>query len=123
MIKEVKDKWVAALRSGDYQQTKEFLQDSDGFCCLGVLCDLYINEHDSPSSERYQRWKKLCEFQDGTLLDLHDNLLLPRAVREWSGVNSSDGNLRNGTCLTALNDEGMPFSEIADTIEDKWEAL
>ena len=122
MKKEIKDKWVAALRSGEYQQTKEFLATSDGFCCLGVLCDLYIKEHDDPSSTRYQTWKNDCEFRDN-LLDLHENMVLPRQVREWSGVSSSDGAINNGDCLTQMNDQGMSFSDIADVIEERWEDL
>lgn len=44
--KEVKDikKWIAALRSGKYKQTNEALQDTKGYCCLGVACDLFIPE-------------------------------------------------------------------------------
>lgn len=39
MDKEVRDKWVKALRSGDYRQRRYQLQDADGSnCCLGVLC-------------------------------------------------------------------------------------
>ncbi len=39
MEKELKDKWVAALRSGEYRQGKYELYDRDeSFCCLGVLC-------------------------------------------------------------------------------------
>ena len=43
--KDLKEKWVKALRSGDYKQGKEYLKqfDSSGqasFCCLGVLADL-----------------------------------------------------------------------------------
>lgn len=39
MPKETLDKWLAALRSGEYKQTREKLYDSEtgGFCCLGVL--------------------------------------------------------------------------------------
>lgn len=38
LTKEVKDKWVAALRSGDYRQGKHRLKQIDGsYCCLGVL--------------------------------------------------------------------------------------
>ena len=33
-------KWIAALRSGDYPQTFKRLRDKQGFCCLGVACDL-----------------------------------------------------------------------------------
>ena len=42
MDQELKAKWVAALRSGKYQQTTGMLRESEsnGFCCLGVLLDI-----------------------------------------------------------------------------------
>lgn len=40
MNKEIKKQWVEALRSGRYRQTQNTLRVNDGFCCLGVLCDL-----------------------------------------------------------------------------------
>jgi hypothetical protein len=40
MKKEIKNKWIAALRSEKYQQTQGVLHDREGFCCLGVLCDI-----------------------------------------------------------------------------------
>jgi hypothetical protein len=45
MNQEVKQKWVAALRSGEFQQTKEVLKNTQGYCCLGVLTELYRREH------------------------------------------------------------------------------
>lgn len=39
MKRELRDKWVAALRSGEYKQGRGALQDTTGgYCCLGVLC-------------------------------------------------------------------------------------
>ncbi len=38
--KELVTKWVEALRSGKYKQTKGSLHKGDAFCCLGVLCDI-----------------------------------------------------------------------------------
>lgn len=38
MNADLKAAWIAALRSGDYQQTTGILRDKDGFCCLGVAC-------------------------------------------------------------------------------------
>ena len=38
MNKEIKDKWVKALRSGEYKQGRLYLQRDNLFCCLGVLC-------------------------------------------------------------------------------------
>lgn len=41
MDKELKTKWIEALRSGKYYQGKGRLKDSfDRYCCLGVLCDV-----------------------------------------------------------------------------------
>lgn len=38
MPKETLDKWLAALRSGEYKQTPGVLRSLDGgYCCLGVL--------------------------------------------------------------------------------------
>lgn len=44
MNKEVKAKWVAALRSGEYKQGKGRLKNiNNEYCCLGVLCALKTN--------------------------------------------------------------------------------
>jgi hypothetical protein len=44
MNPEVKARWVAALRSGEYLQGTSTLRIGDQFCCLGVLCDIYSAE-------------------------------------------------------------------------------
>lgn len=36
--------WLTALESGTYSQTKGSLQDSEGYCCLGVACAITIPE-------------------------------------------------------------------------------
>jgi hypothetical protein len=45
---ELKKKWCAALRSGKFQQGKEFLYNhiDDAYCCLGVLCVIAGKDHD-----------------------------------------------------------------------------
>jgi hypothetical protein len=37
---EIKAKWVEALRSGRYQQATGKLMTEEGYCCLGVLCEV-----------------------------------------------------------------------------------
>jgi hypothetical protein len=44
LTKEVMDKWIAALRSGQYNQGRGKLKSSNGYCCLGVLCDVLPSE-------------------------------------------------------------------------------
>ena len=35
-------KWANALRSGKFEQTTGALQDTSGYCCLGVACEIFI---------------------------------------------------------------------------------
>ena len=44
MKPEIKERWLIALRSGNYQQGKGQLKDGDRYCCLGVLCDIVKDE-------------------------------------------------------------------------------
>ena len=32
--------WIDALKSNNYAKTHQYLRDNNGFCCLGVLCDI-----------------------------------------------------------------------------------
>jgi hypothetical protein len=45
MKAKYKKKWLAALRDGEYEQTAGRLADDDGYCCLGVLCDVVAQDH------------------------------------------------------------------------------
>lgn len=45
---EVIKMWVAALRSGEYEQARYQLNSGKGFCCLGVLCDLAVKDGGDP---------------------------------------------------------------------------
>lgn len=116
MNKEVKKKWVEALRGGDYEQATERLRDSFGggygYCCLGVLCDLY-------AKERGIEWSKEDEL-------LGEAAHLPEAVRDWARLPIDAGarvffrGYKNRHVeLTEINDDGESFREIADAIEEQ----
>lgn len=100
MDKDIRDKWVAALRSGKYAQTTEVLHCAGSFCCLGVLLD--INGSGTWLDDVYQfnDFDKDCE---GDLCAYGDDI----------GVTVQD------QCnLVRMNDdEKRPFPEIADWIE------
>lgn len=116
MDKDVKAAWVAALRSGEFDQVKSQLRYCDGYCCLGVLTDIYIDTHAGLGSWDgiFFRWDEDEEVKREAV-----ELALP--VREWSGL------ICNGTGaididsapeLMAMNDEqDKSFIEIADWIE------
>jgi len=121
MNPQVKEKWVSALRSGEYQQGAFCLRSDQGFCCLGVLCDIYLKEHN-------QEW---ISSSDGHyyLLSEDENYfgpeseILTQEVAEWAELNDKSPLVKIGVDaiqerLTVLNDQGYSFSEIADFIQN-----
>ena len=128
MNKPVVRKWLDALRSGEYEQIDGKLRrdEENGRCCLGVLCDLYAEEHENAG------WNNnafvIRDAEDGSLVG-SSPALLPKPVQEWAGLNSKEGikvSVGNGTVsLSGLNDghgvEPYSFDEIADVIDDEME--
>ena len=109
MNPQIKQKWVDALRSGEYQQCRGYLRKEDGFCCLGVLCDLYIKENN-------------VEWQHNEVDDYfyeNHSFIPPSSVVEWSGIADSNPFVNDEIdTLGGLNDKGFTFNEIADVIEE-----
>lgn len=103
-----KAKWLAALRSGKYEQGRERLRSHDNkFCCLGVLADL----------ARPTDWD-----EDPTVFSAIDGSssyqingcwsYLPNEIASVTGL--PDAHQKK---LTHMNDCGLSFSKIADWIE------
>lgn len=127
MNQEIKQKWLDALRSGEYTQGKRMLrQDNNAFCCLGVLCDLH-------AKETGHMWDDFSKHLIGNerikYSYCHDAVRLPDEVMDWAGLDSTCGELQreipmeSGTdcnCLTGLNDDGFTFVQIADVIEEQF---
>ena len=116
MKKKIADKWVAALRSGDYTQQKGSLANlhRTQHCCLGVLCEVAIL--DGVDLDTYET---VPGFDD-------ERAYLPRRVQEWSGVRDRCGVFVGDVSmcgLVGMNDYGGTFDHIADTIEKRWEEL
>ncbi len=111
MNQEIKQKWVEALRSGEYKQGKGQLRDKDSFCCLGVLCDIHHKE----SGEG--RWFAE-EYESGGTSSV---AILPPPVMRWAGLPDTGGVWGNpaigGETCVYFNDTGTPFDRIADMIE------
>ena len=119
MNQRIKQRWLEALRSGEYKQTTENLQNSNGFCCLGVLCDLHAKEHGTKWVRQTDGYELYGETQ-----------ILPLSVQEWAGLDNDIGGLvdfeyeRDGVMyvtsesLPEINDSWTKnYNEIADLIE------
>jgi hypothetical protein len=130
MKDQIRKQWTAALRSGKYLQGRNNLALDGRFCCLGVLCALAVDENITDRSEppigSPVRFGGVSAF-------------LPNEVSRWSGLDSFSpqvkysaldpkhpavrnvvalmGEIPDVVSLASLNDQGMPFSEIADLID------
>jgi len=116
MKKAIMERWVEALRSGEFKQTKKQLKHGKGYCCLGVLCRIHAREH----NKRFSKNKYLGVSQ-----------VLPRKVMNWAKlkdnnsfitVNKSDNPYRE--TLAECNDRlDYNFDQIADLIEDQYKMM
>ena len=113
---QARKKLVEALRSGDYDQTKGNLRVGDGYCCLGVACDLYRKIED-PSMQWKMEWNPVVCADVWQFMGAPG--LLPSEVQNWLGFSTSDGASVCGpySDLSYLNDQGESFEYIADFIE------
>ena len=102
--------WVDALRSGEYKQTSDTLQNGRGYCCLGVACVV----------AQKNGITVLVDVDNHRVLG--DNLSDQTDVMSWLGLRQCNGAIvYSSTALAVLNDRGgLTFSELADVIE--WNA-
>lgn len=107
MKADVKQKWLEALRSGDYQQGKNVLRSSFGpantYCCLGVLCDILPQAEWKPYNGRWRIWHGFEIEESYVPQNLASELELTHPHQR---------------ILARMNDEGRSFEEIADYIEE-----
>ncbi|CAB4143226.1 hypothetical protein UFOVP434_99 [uncultured Caudovirales phage] len=127
MNQDYKKEWLAALRSGEYEQGNLYLrrnnsEDGYTFCCLGVLCDIYLKKNNLTWNDRPGNFDKpFSELKS-----------LPAEVTSVTGVTSL-GYLGDKTsveieekyntgcyqALSGLNDVAkFSFPVIADIIEE-----
>ena len=102
-------KWVAALRSGEYEQGRFNLRYGDTFCCLGVACDLFLKDGND----------LLVEKTRGDCCFGKESSVLPVPVQKWLGLKSNTG--RYGSLDESLIHQNdvlrLSFAQIADFIE------
>lgn len=110
MDSELKQKWLDALRSGQYEQGRGTMRTEDNkFCCLGVLCDLLDpgEWEQGPFTNAY--------FFDG-MRDLPSTRVKKR-VGLLGLLGPHDG-VSPVSKLAGMNDSGYSFTQIADWIEE-----
>jgi hypothetical protein len=121
MNPELKKQWTDALRSGKYKQIRLRLhaensqEYGDGFCCLGVLCEI----DDRITKVGRREYDGLHEYLFNGLGNGNSKLpavsQLPDAYAIEIGLCGTD----HWGHLTIMNDSGKTFEEIADYIDER----
>lgn len=128
--RENMQKWVDALRSGEFKQGKGHLRVNDTYCCLGVACELALRDGVELPVEIHaaqcNHAVDLKEKHSGGMYEYDGgSSVLPKQVSDWLGIGvahplarDDDGELRG---VAELNDlHGMDFNRIADAIEAEY---
>lgn len=123
---EFKEAWLAALRSGEYTQTRGYLHVienvtgiEEGWCCLGVACDVL-------AKSGVDMLRSVVTIGDGSVEDFDGNGQMPgRDVRESMFVRPpfmSEETFADATndivsSLAYANDDHHSFEEIIEWVE------
>lgn len=124
MITELQERWLFALESGEYNQTKGFLQDEKGNCCLGVACrvmgyPVHIDRKEEDCIRNIHIHPNFYRGSDGLHWLTMEVMPSPAwellGLRDASGIfeNRIEYNGRHYWGLSAMNDWGLTFKEIA----------
>ena len=125
MKSEIKELWLDALNSDNYRQGRGQLLKDGEFCCLGVLCDVYIKQ------TNLAEWLPPIPVTGKHMIVDIDALAgdyitagLPWSVRQWAGCLSYDPHILykgDSYPLSHLNDVfGLNFKQIAQLIEEQF---
>lgn len=95
-VKENRERWIKALESGEFRQTKGQLKKRNRYCCLGVWCEISTWEYAIDEAGDYETELN----KDG---------------RRALGMSADQM-----TEAIDLNDDGMKFKEIAAYFRKTW---
>lgn len=125
MKRSILNKWLSDLRSGKYEQLEGLLLSADRKkgCCLGVFLHGALGLEAKPIEEESNFLGFEYETPCGIELEA---AVLPSHIADEYGFRSRQGAILDGVRtskgwsyydLTAMNDSGVSFAEIADLIE------
>lgn len=106
--------WLEALESGEYKQGVGLLSFEGEYCCLGVLCEVAMKNGLGLEVETHANNEKWYDGEAG---------VLPEIAKEWIGMKSNSGNYGKDKELTADNDNGKTFKQIARIIRKNKKSL
>lgn len=127
MDQRVKEKWIAALRSGNYEQGRSALRSGNQYCCLGVLCDLFIKEQEAKALPIIgklftPKWRRDAFGIDRKIYEIYGtHTYIPVEIQKWAGLRTENPSIytkiHERVTLAAMNDIGSSFDAIAELVD------
>ena len=120
---EFRKRWISALKSGKYQQGRQFLNYNGKYCCLGVACELLredgiLNSNINLGAVTYNNKKHFPPFEVIDILGIgNSNFICDDRIKDLLYDYDLDIRGDGRMSLIYLNDHGVPFSIIAQIIE------
>lgn len=115
---KIKQRWVEALRSGKYKQGRKVLfnPNTECYCTLGVLCDLFVQDGLARWAEPYDGEAPILTGDNYSVHNLTPEL--NDAIGDvFLTVICPTFNVKRG--VSDLNDRGYTFAQLADLIEEQ----
>lgn len=117
MNPEIKNRLISALESGKYKQTTGSLNRvakpenapvEIGYCCLGVMCELAVEDGiiSREVEGAFGHYGTEDEFEE----NLYGESMPPRSVAEWAGI----GKDSDSSIYFDLTDREDSLSEVAE---------
>lgn len=108
----LQEEWLEALEGGKYAQATGQLRMDDGYCCLGVACDLYT--HGGWVGDGYRLDGVDPDYTDDSEGELPDEIAAAFGFKDTSGGFGMNVVYRTEESLIGLNDtQHLTFAEIA----------
>lgn len=113
-IKNNRELWLKALKSGEYEKGIGMLCRNNKYCCLGVASEILKTDDVEVIVNQGVSWKSY----DG------ENVFAPEYVIKALGLNNRAGAGINNT-LTRINDSNKTFKPVIEAIEtgEYWKKL
>jgi len=96
-------KWLKALESGNYTSSVAKLRTSQGYCPLGILCELSM----VGKWEEFEITEELVVYSY-----FNETQYLPKEVSDWAGLTEKERKLMIYFVMS-MHDQKVPMNEIA----------
>lgn len=114
----LKEKWISALRSGQYKQGRGRLRNEDDhYCCLGVLCEVMGIPWEPSEETGDMSYAGSIAYVPGQYAQQIG--ITPGGLFDKE-ITMSDLDDQTFSGVAALNDAGYSFAVIANVIEKQF---